>query len=158
MSPEYYDKKIQADIHSEKPFLVVVSNEQKTYYEKNIMIRSSLLFTFPEFLLFKLEKSKLFENSYEKEIKQFETLKPILKTNNSFLSSDSQAFIYYNDFETSPSEIAFNSEGAYKGIKKGKNEFAYFEPYTFEKDKTYVVSAWMYNNRRDALNLWFRFI
>ena len=158
MSPAYYPKKIESDIPNEKPFLVVVSNEEKTQYEKDLLIRSSLLFTSPVFSLFKLEKNKLFENSYEKEIKQFNTLKPILKKNKGFLTSDSKAFIYYNDFETRPNEIAFNSEGAYSGIKKGKNEFAAFEPNTFQKNKTYVVSAWMYNNHPDALNLWFRFM
>lgn len=158
MSPAYYSKKIESDIPNEKPFLVVVSNEEKTKYEKDLLIRSSLLFSSPEFSLFRLEKSKLFENSYEKEIRQFNTLKPILKKNKGFLASDRKAFTYYNDFEKRPNEIAFNSEGSYSGIKKGKNEFAAFEPNTFQKNKTYVVSAWMYNNHRDALNLWFRFI
>ena len=158
MSPAYYSKKIKSDIPSEKPFLVVVSNEDKTNYEKDLLIRSTLLFTTPDFSLFKLEKNELFVNSYEKEIKQFDRLKPILRKYQDFLISNRNAFIYYNDFEKQPSEIAFNSEGAYSGLKKGKNEFAAFEPYTFENNKTYIVSAWMYNNHPDALNLWLRFM
>jgi hypothetical protein len=158
MSPAYYPKKIMNDISNEKPFLLVASKEQKTKYELALLTKSQMIFTSSDYSFYKIEKDELFKNTYAEELKKFRELKPRLKKQQGFLTDHSGSYIFYNDYEKSKSKIAFESTGAYSGIKKGKNEFASFDPNTFEKDKTYVVAAWMYNNHKDALNLWFRFM
>ncbi|RLD24326.1 MAG: hypothetical protein DRI54_06260, partial [Bacteroidetes bacterium] len=158
MSPAYYPKKLENDIPNEKPFLIVVSKESKTKYEEALLSRAELIFTSTDFSFYKIEKATLFENSYNAELKKFKDLKYKLKKQQGFLTDNPSGFIYYDDFESSPSEIAFESKGAYSGIKKGKNEFASISPNSLEKDKTYIASAWMYNNHPDALNHWLRFM
>jgi hypothetical protein len=158
MSPAFYPKKIEQDIPNEKPFLIVASRENKTKYEQELISRGEMIFTSNDYSFYKIEKNVLFKNTYDEELKKYRTLKTKLKSQQGFLTDQPGSFIFYNDFETSPSKIAFESKGAYSGIKKGKNEFASLKPNSLEKDKTYVVSAWMYNNHKDALNLWFRFM
>ena len=158
MSPAYYHKKLENDIPNEKPFLIVVSRENKTKYEEKILSRSEMIFTSTDFSFYKIEKATLFENSYNAELKKFQDLEYKLKKHQGFLTDNPSGFLYYEDFESRPREIAFESKGAYSGIKKGKNEFAAFKSNSFEKDKTYIASAWMYNNHPDALNHWLRFM
>ena len=158
MSPAYYPKKLENDIPNEKPFLIVVSRENKTIYEEDLLSRAQLILSSTDFSFYKIDKATLFENSYDAELKKFRDIKYQLKEQQGFLTDNPSGFLYYEDFETRPSEIAFESKGAFSGIKKGENEYAAFEPHTFQKNTTYVVSAWMYNNHADALNQWLRFM
>lgn len=158
MSPAFYQKKIEHDMRNNKPFLIVVSRENKTRYEAELLSRSELIYASTDFSFYKIDEKTLFESSYNKELKEFQAIKSRLKKQQGFLTNNPTGFLYYDDFESRPSKIAFESKGAYSGVKKGKNEFASFNANSFEKDKTYIASAWMYNNYPDALNHWLRFM
>ncbi len=156
ISPSYYPKMIEKDIHSEKPFLIIRSNEETSEYEMDILNKSSLLLKTDLFSIYQISKHKLFENTAKNEFENFNKKKDSLFIKGDFLVKDTNAFIYFNDYENNQSDTTFRGKGSYSGIKKGKNTFAQFDSNTFSADKEYVVSAWMYNGEKDALNSWLR--
>lgn len=158
MSPSFYPKAIYKDVISDKPFLIVRSNENITEYESDIINKSTLLLKTDSFSLYEISNQKFFENTASIEFNNFDKIKDSLFLKNGFLVNDTSAFIYFNDFENQPSDSAFRGNGAYKGLKKGKNAITQFDPNTFSENTDYLLSAWMYNGEKDALNLWFRLI
>ena len=111
-----------------------------------------------KFSLFELPKNTLFANTAKAEITAFDKIKNTLKPQNGFLVTDTGNFVYYNGFNDRSTNQAFRGSGAFSGIKKGKNVFAGFQPHTFKTGHTYIASIWMYNNHKDALNNWLRFM
>ena len=158
ISPSFYPKMIEKDIYSQKPFLIIISNEETSEYEMDILNKSNLLLKTDSFSIYQISKQKIFENTAKNEFENFNKMKDSLFKKGNFLVKDTDAFIYFNTYENHPSDTAFRGKGAFSGIKKGKNIFAQFDSNTFSTDKEYIVSAWMYNGEKDALNLWFRFI
>ena len=158
VSPGFYPKLIRNDITSDKPFLVIKSNEMLTGNEEYLLAKCKEIYRNDEFSLFELSKNALFENTAKSEITAFENIKNTLKPKNGFLVTDTASFMYYNSFDDRKTNQAFRGKGAFSGIKKGKNVFAGFPPNTFKTGHTYIVSLWMYNNYKDALNNWLRFM
>jgi hypothetical protein len=158
LSPAFYPKLIKDDIKSDKPFLVIKSNETLTGNEEGILSRCREIYKNDKFSIFELPKNVLFENTSQSEISEFEKIKNTLLPKDGFLVSDTSGKIYYNSFENNINARSFRGKGAYSGIKKGKNTFAGFPPFSFKAGKEYVVSIWMYNNHKDALNNWLRFM
>lgn len=158
VSPAFYKKQIQYDIKSSKPFLVITTNDSLTDYEKEILRKCHLLYSSNELSIHSITPDALFKNNSQEIFQKYENKKDSLIQNQSFLTSKDSSFIYYNDFEKSSSKHPFRGRGGYQSIKKGKNTFAEFAPNTFNSDKTYHVSVWMYNGQKDALNDWFRFM
>jgi hypothetical protein len=158
LSPAFYKKAIQSDIKRNKPFLIVTTNDSISKYEKEFLKNASPLFTSKEFSLFSLKEKFLFENTADKYVKQFELIKKHLHPINNFLVSNPASFIFYTGFDTKHSDILYEGTGAYKSLKKGKNTFAEFGPNTFVTNTSYDVSIWMYNDLKDGLNDWFRFV
>ncbi len=168
ISPNIYKKLITNDLTSEKPFLIIESDELTTY-ETEFKNRSTVIYGTKDFRVREISKSKLLEFDSTKLLYELEDLKVSLGFEdvpfydpppipNNILTSDSLAFFYQNNFESDSSKFARYSYGAYERTKRGENELAKFNSNTFEKDKTYVLSAWFFNGQNDALNDWFRFI
>ncbi len=158
VSPNYYEKKILNDIKSKKPFLMVKTGDNFTPYERAIIEKGKSICKTDELELLQISFEHLFSNDKNKVFTDFHKRLPALLKQNSFYVSDSSSVLYYNGFENSLSDTSFRGEGSYKSIKKGKNVFAEFPPNTFEEEKEYELSMWMFNGEPDALNLWFRLI
>lgn len=158
MSPAYYPKKIESDFNSNQPILVIAQSAKLTSYEAKVLEKANLYKSYSKFSVYTLSPKHLFASDYNSEINAFKTIQNELIKKGQFLMSDTSEFIYFDDFESQLSNVAFFSSGAYKGLKTGKNTFAHFPAGTFKKDKTYSLSMWMYNDYPDALNLWFRLI
>lgn len=168
ISPNIYKKLITNDLSSEKPFLIIESDEL-TDYETELKNRSSVVFGSKNFRVREISKAELLKVDSTKLLNELEDFKVSsgmaeeifhtpLPSYNNILTTDSMAFFYQNNFEDSMSRYARLSKGAFEKTKRGENELAKFDINTFEKDKTYVVSAWFFNGQNDALNDWFRFI
>lgn len=145
MSPGYYKKAILPDLYSDKPFLIVYSDEALSQYEKAILDRATLIYTGNDFKLFKISKAGLFKNTARQEIDNFEKMKPGLFLKDGFLTNDTTGFLYYDGFEQTISGIAFRGKGAYRGPKKNWNKIAVIGKNNFEKGTKYTVAFWMYN-------------
>ena len=168
ISPNIYQKLIINDLPSEKPFLIIESDEL-TKYENELKNRSSIVFETKNFRVREISRAELLQVDSTKLLRELSELKTALGFQeepfyspppiyNNILTSDSTAFFYQNNFKNAPSNHARFSKGAFEKTKRGENELAKFEAKTFEKNKTYVLSAWFFNGQNDALNDWFRFI
>ncbi|MBN1951029.1 MAG: hypothetical protein JW801_07485 [Bacteroidales bacterium] len=158
ISPNYYEKALKNDLPSKKPFLIVraktsISSNENRIYQKAVPVYSN-----SEFELLEISYEQVFRDERQTVIDQFEALFPDLSLKDGFYSADTSGFIFYDDFEHSPSGIHFRGEGAYSGLKKGVNTLAEFPPNTFRKAVTYHFSLWMHHGEPDALNLWFRIL
>ncbi|MBK7215481.1 MAG: hypothetical protein IPH88_19875 [Bacteroidales bacterium] len=158
ISPAYYEKAIQKDIHSSKPFLIVRTPGITTENELDLISKASLLYTALGISLYSITPEVLFRNDAGKYLSQYQKLLPGLKKKDSFMVTNDSAFLYYNDYEKLSWLHQFRNNGGYSSPKKGKNVMAEFPAGTFETGKEYKISAWMFNGMKDALNLWFRFI
>jgi hypothetical protein len=168
VSPNLYKKLILNDLTSEKPFLIIESDEL-TQYENELKNRSSVIYKTNDFQVREISRSKLLEVDSTKILAELSDLKaslgfeekPLdipLPIYNNILTTDSTAFFYQDNFKNSLSKFARYSTGAFESTKRGENILAKFDANTFEKNKTYVLSAWFFNGQNDALNDWFRFI
>ena len=158
VSPDFYQKEIEKDIKSEKPFLIIRTRDQITEYETELLQKCKLIFQSDEISIYSLSKKDLFNNSAEQRIRNYKLRIPNLFKNGDFYSSIDSTYIYYTSFENKKSTPIFRGKGGFQTIKKGKNIFAEFAPNTFEVGMKYHVSLWMYNGIPDALNNWLRFI
>lgn len=158
LCPNFYSKEIENELDTKKPILIIKSNEPLSSYEKKILNKATMIYKGENFHLLKLPPQKLFISENDEVYKEYKEQERNLTQKNGFKISDSTGYVYYNSFEHSPSEITFRGKGAYTGVKKGKNVFATIASNTFEKNKSYHLSLWMYNGYKDALNLWFRLI
>ncbi|MFK7770939.1 MAG: hypothetical protein AB8F94_02325 [Saprospiraceae bacterium] len=168
ISPNIYKKLIINDLPSDKPFLIIESDEL-TDYETELKNRSSILFGSKNFRVREISRAELLDLDSTKLLSELEDFKislgmkeEIFHTStpiyNNILTSDSTSFFYQNNFSNSTSKFARYSKGAFEKTKRGENELAKFDSNTFVKNKTYVLSAWFFNGQNDALNDWFRFI
>ena len=157
VSPTFYEKPIQYDLPFKKPFLILRTNDPITHYEKEILRKAKQIFNSKKIKLYQLSFKNLFKSNNDEYLKKFETQKARLYQNDLFLVNDTNSFLFYTSIETTPSELTFRGNGVFSNTKKGKNILAEFSPGTFEAGKNYVVSCWMYNGYKDALNLHFQF-
>lgn len=158
MSPPWYPKEIAKDLTDQRDFLIITSGEAISSYEKMLLSRSEQLFTSENLSLYKISKEALLANNAEQMINDFISMQDDLYEQEEFLTSDSAAWFYFDSFDKQNTDTSFRGTAAYSGMKQGKNTFAALAPHTFSSGKTYIVSAWMYNDNKDALNLWFRFM
>lgn len=157
VSPDYYEKAIAADLTDTRPFLVITTTDPLTAYEGMLLKKCSPVTGNPEVSLWKLPLNSLFSSTEREVYAGFLNQKTALQQLNGFYVTDS-GFLYYDSFEKQSAAKVFRGSGGFEGPKKGKNVLAEFAPGTFLKDKTYHLSAWMYNGHPDALNLYFRFM
>ena len=145
ISPGYYEKAIEKDIKSDKPFLLVYSKETLSAYEQRIVNMASLEFECKGFKLYSLSKENLFKNTQTEGIKKFKQIKTTLFHRGRFLTNDTINYLFFNDFENSPSSIALNGNGAFRGEIKNDNLLGSINKGVLDFDKKYIVSFWMYN-------------
>ena len=158
VTPNYYPKKITDDLPGKKPFLIVKSGNSFTQYEQAIIEKGSPIYKNERFELLQIEFEDLFSDDRSKVINDFQEKLPTFARQDAFYVTRPGSVLYYNSFENTRSDTTFRGQGSFKSIKKGKNTFAEFPPNTFQKDKEYHFSMWMFNGEPDALNSWFRVI
>jgi hypothetical protein len=158
MSPPWYNKEIEDDIIDDRDFLILCTAVPLSMREEMILERASEIYKSENFSLYRLKKEELFSNNARAIITDFTLKSHSFHKSGDFFLRDSLQWYYYTSFESWESDTCFRGEGAYSGKKTGKNTFAEFPPNTFDVGKEYTLSAWMYNNAKDALNLWFRFM
>ena len=157
ISPDFYPKKIEQDLPSDQPFLIVRADAGLSVYEKALLNKCALIDEADGYTLLKLSKKDLFNSSAESEIKKFEQKKDSLSFDASgFYSSDSGSFVYFNAFDNLPSAQRFSDPGAFSGWKKEHLSIVDFPANTFKSNTSYALSVWFYNGGQDAVNNWFR--
>lgn len=159
MSPGYYEKNIIPDIKSDKPFLIIFSKEELSKYEKDILDRAKPISKNNEFELYSISINDFFINTTQKEIDFYHKIKGQLNEYKGFLSSDTNAFLYFDGFDDKKSTHVLSGGGALSGPKKNYHKLTSFVAGTFEISTRYTASFWMYNQGenfgQDMLNCMF---
>ncbi|MBT3209854.1 MAG: hypothetical protein HN704_13870 [Bacteroidetes bacterium] len=146
ISPDYYEKEIEKDIFSNKPFLIISSNETITDYEQMLIQKCDTIYTSNEFSLLSISLEKLFDESEKNSIvEDFIEKRDSLLFVNDFFLSDYTDLIDFDDFEDSKSQISYRSNGAFKGTKNGYSLLAKIDSSLFVENQEYVASFWIYN-------------
>jgi len=159
MSPGFYEKNIIPDIKSDKPFLIIFSKEELSEYEKSILNRAKPISKNNEFELYAISKNDLFKNTTQNEIEFYYKIKSKLTESKGFLTSDTNAFLYFDGFDDRKSTHVLSGGGALSGPKKNYHILASFDAGTFKVSTKYTASFWMYNQGenfgQDMLNSMF---
>jgi len=158
LTPNFYPKAILNDIDTTKDFLLIKTGHQQTKYEQIIIDKAVSIFKCNAFEIMRIYPAALFSDDRELIFNMYKENLHTLKIQNDFYVSDSASVLYFNKYENFISDKSFKGKACYQSMKRGKNTLAEFPPHTFEKEKTYAFSVWMYNGEADALNLWFRLI
>lgn len=157
-SPDFYNKSIKSDIHSDKPFLIIFSKEELTDSEQSLIKKSDEIYSTDDFSLYSISFEKMFENTSAKEIENFKNIESQLTDNDGFLTSktNTKSEVYYNSFDDKPINITFRGNGAFSGEIKNYNQLIKVKTSELQKDSVYIASFWMYNKGenygQDALN------
>ena len=159
VSPNYYFKPIKNDFSNHKPFIIFKHNSMAlSPYEEIIYKKGKSLFKVDEFELLEISFDKLFSDDRNGALHEFKKQAKSLSQKSGFLISDSTSFLYYDNFDKLKSDTTYRGLGSFNSLKKGKQIYAEFSPNTFETEKEYHISMWMFNGEQDALNLWFPLI
>jgi hypothetical protein len=145
LMPEYYKKNIQKKLKNTKPFLVLYTKEDLTSYEKRLLSLSDIFYENKDFILAKLDFDKLFFESNKEVLKKYISIDDSLHMKNGFIVSDSNVFIFYNNFENTPSTIMHNGYGCFKNVKNSYSSLVEFNSNNLDLNTTYEVSFWFYN-------------
>ncbi len=151
----YYDKKIQSDFPSKKPFLITRSNymEPLTEYEQAIFNRARLISIDKEgYALYSLEFDDLFVQENDEVLETFQQKMPSLHPKGDWLVEDSTATVFYENFENQPSKYAFRGAGAFSAPKSGSGVFLKMPLEEQTTPVTYQIKAWVFNGEIDAMN------
>lgn len=161
ISPPYYYKKIQDDMPNKKPFLITLSSRDEPLhpYEQMILDRGRLI-VMDELgrAYYELDYDDLFVDESYKIFNEFDKNQPNLyNKEDGWLTTDSTAYIYYEDFEDREAEHAFKGKGAFSEIKHINREILSFptSPANDTVDQVYNVRLWVYNGAIDAMNYFF---
>ncbi|HSH64987.1 MAG TPA: hypothetical protein VLB84_04120, partial [Bacteroidia bacterium] len=152
----FYDKAIKNDLVSDKPFLLIYSNENLSEEEQNLLNKSKMLIKRDDYSLYELDKNILFKNNAKDEYDVFLKKKDSLFEKNNFLVSDTNLYFSFIDFDKSNAHSFGKENGCYEGLLKDMNVIYSFEGNKLKSDKQYIGRFWMYNDGenegQDCLN------
>jgi hypothetical protein len=153
---DFYKKDIEGDLKSNKPFLVICSNEELSKGEKNLIDKSKILKKRDGYSLYEIDKNSLFKNSIKSELIKFNSKKQFLSEKNGFLVSDTNLYFSYIDFEKYHKPPFENENSCYKGLQRNLNTIFSIKGSELDVTKKYIANFWIYNDGenfgQDCLN------
>lgn len=157
LASNFYSKNIEHDIKSEKPFLIVCSNENLNDAELNLLNKSKKLLQRDEYSIYEIGLKALFKNNAAKEYENYIVKKDQLFYKNNFMVSDTSLYFSYVDFDQF-NALSFGKEnGCYQGFQKGYNHIYSIQANKLDTSRQYIARFWMYNNGvnfgQDCLNV-----
>ncbi len=152
LSPDFYSREINADIKTNKPFLIIYSHDSLSEAEYNILKKGEKIFSCTDYSLYSLSKNMLFRNTAARLIRDFEAVRSRLVSHDEgFLVTKAapDAVVLYDSFEDVPAEKGFRGNGAYSDKISDFYKFRQLEPSAFIPDTEYVLSFWMFNEGKN---------
>ncbi len=146
----YRDLEIVNDFKNNKPFLVLVRENELNAEEKELLKLCTRIKDTPLFSVYELEVKALknkADNLYEKTEERMKSSK--LVRFGDFLTTDSVQRFIYNGFENENYPLSFIGHGAHQAILKDGTEL-FRGQFANYKDEEYLVSFWMENYTRDV--------
>ena len=152
----FYNKEIEKDIKSNKPFLIICGNKGLSIADKSLLNKAKLLIERDEYSFYEVDKNTLFENNAHIEFQKFNSKKATLFAKNAFMVSDTSLYFSYTDFDQYK-DAPFNKNNAcFNGLQKDYSTIFSIKGSELNDSSTYIARFWMYNNGdnfgQDCLN------
>lgn len=149
LSKGFYQKSIQADLKSDKPFLVICHHNNLSEDDKAFLSRAKMLFKREDYSLYEMSQEALLNNDAKEEYNEFVAKKETLFEKEGFLVSDTSLFFNYNDFNDTTLYQPF--EGGIVDVRKqkGYNSIFAIKGEQLKEGSTYIARFWMCNNGKD---------
>ena len=145
LASDFYKKDIEADLKSNKPFLVICSNEDLSKGDKNLLNKSKILKKREGYSLYEIDKNSLFRNSIKEEFIKFNSKKDLLSEKDGFLVSDTNLYFSYIDFDQYHKPPFEKENSCYKGSQRDYNTIFSIKGSELEVAKKYIANFWIYN-------------
>ena len=98
LASDFYDKEIQYHLKSDKPFLVICSNQGLGKADSNLLRKAVLLVKREDYSLYEIGKASLFRNSADAEQNEFRQKKENLFQKEGFLVTDTNLYFSFVGF------------------------------------------------------------
>ncbi len=156
LASEFYKKDIEDDLKSDKPFLVICSNEELSKGDKNLLYKSKILKKREGYSLYEIDKNSLFRNSIMAEFIKFNSKKDLLSEKDGFLVSDTNLYFSYIDFDQYHKPPFEKDNSCFKGLQRNYNTIFSIKGSELDDTKKYIANFWIYNDGenygQDCLN------
>lgn len=156
ISTEEFPKKVRFDMKSNKPFLIVCSNEFLNQNEIELISKAKLIRKNKTYSLYEIGKGQLFHHNQNEHISRFNRSKPILHKQGEFYLSDTTLFWQSIDFDKSKKYSFGASNGCFEGAQKDFSLLYTIEGKNIDTSKQYIARFWMHNSGanygQDCLN------
>ncbi len=156
ISPRWNKKVITDDIKSNKPFLIVRSQNPLNSYEQDILNRSKAIYLNDTMSYYEISYDELLKKNTDEAINNFIADSSQLFSLDGFLTNDSAAFIY-EGFDSLLTNKTYRGLGAFTCKRGGTHVVLSFNGNSLELGENYILSFWIYNCGRnygqDILNM-----
>jgi hypothetical protein len=152
--PAFIEKKIQQDIKSKKPFLVLKSEGELSDQEKKLLLSCKKVYESDHFTFYELTYEFVFNSTAaSSEFQLFAGQIPNLKKENGFLVSKVSDIIYY-DFDSLHCDTSYHGKGSLKGEKRNYTHIINKQALSLNPEREYMISYWFYNDgeERNQIN------
>lgn len=98
LASDFYEKTLRNDLKSNRPFLVICSNDGLSKADSSLVRKSKIITRNENYSLYEIDKAALFSNSAGIESNKFMQKKELLIQKAGFLVSDTNLFFSFIDF------------------------------------------------------------
>ncbi|MFT4986693.1 MAG: hypothetical protein ACI81Y_000757 [Glaciecola sp.] len=147
--PWPYQKLIPQVMDSQKDIALIFNHCDATYltdHEKLIIKNARLVSSSNLISVFAISPEELANIDTGISSKEFSFIRDSLFHKHEFIYSDSNAFVYHDDFENGSSKISYRGSASFVGKKEKYNVVAEIETSELNIRKTYSLSFWYYNH------------
>lgn len=147
-SPNNYNKEIENDFKSDKPFLVLHTKEKLPPREIEFLNKCTKLKSTKNYDLYEIDFNNVFDFDSKKVFENYYKIKDSLVLNSNILLSDS-SFVYSNNFDNNLNDTSLFGGGSYSKYKLDNTPILRYKCNNLELGKKYNLSFWYYNKDYD---------
>jgi hypothetical protein len=145
MSSNFYKKEVESDLKSNKPFLIVYSNDPLSEAGNEILRKSKNIVKREKYSLYEIQFDSLFNNNANQEYNKFANKKDSMFYKDGFFVSDTGLYFSFTDFDKYKELSIDDSGGCYNGTLDRYNNIFSIDANVLNKNRQYVARFWMYN-------------
>ena len=143
-SPNNYQKAIQNNLKSEKPFLILFTKEKLKKQEQDFLSKCTLIKSTTNYELYEISYDDIFNFDATELNSELKNAKDSFSIRENFYLSDSTYF-YFNNFDKITNDTTLFGSGAFSKLKIEEEAIIEINCSKIDLNKTYNLSFWYYN-------------
>lgn len=144
-APPFYEKEIQNDIHSKKPFLVLTRNVGLSPTEKFYLSLAKLVYKGKDYSFYSLTYADLFQNKSVEIFKKYTSIQSQLYCQDEWLTTEKSP-VFWFDFDQKSTPIHKQGKGSFVGNPANYEMLAEITSFKMKLETNYKAQIWVYNN------------